>query len=129
MRTSDCKPLSVLAESRTVQDEAAQAGFDWPDVTGPIKKIIEETDELIRALETDRPDHAETELGDIMFSVINVARHMNVDPEHALRIATDRFSTRFNKVQTLMDEQGHDLHDCSLDQMNDAWEQAKTEVS
>lgn len=129
VRSSERQPLSALAESRRVQDEAALAGFDWDNVNGPIEKIIEETGELVNALEAGDIELAENELGDIMFSVVNAARHMNVDTEHALRIATERFSMRFNRVRTLLEEQGHDLCDCSLDLMSKAWEQAKREAA
>jgi tetrapyrrole methylase family protein/MazG family protein len=129
VRTSDRPSLSAFAESRQVQDEAALVGFDWDGVEGPIEKILEEVGELSEALECAETERAEAELGDILLSVVNVARHMNADPEQALRVATRRFATRFNVMRATVERQGIELRRCSLEEMNDAWEKAKKAVA
>ena len=82
--------MPALARSLELQSRAASVGFDWPEIDGVIAKVHEEMDELL-ADRDDPPERATAELGDVLFSVVNLARHLAVDPEQALRAATDRF--------------------------------------
>jgi tetrapyrrole methylase family protein/MazG family protein len=101
-------------------------GFDWPNVDGAIAKIAEETAEVAQA--TD--EHArEMELGDVLFSVVNVARHLGVDAELALRKSADKFRQRFVVVEELAAQRGIDLTAATLEQLDALWDEAKTSLS
>ena len=111
--------LPALKRAEKVQRRAARVGFDWPDADGPRAKIDEEMGEIERA-ETDE-DRA-GELGDLLFAVVNYARHLGVNPETALREATARFETRFRKVEDLAEKP---LKDMSIDELEALWQRAK----
>jgi ATP diphosphatase len=106
-----------LARSDSLQRRAASAGFDWPDLSGVIAKVHEEIAEVL-AEGADRTH----EIGDLLFSVVNLARRLEVDPEQALRRAADRFDRRFRVV-----EASGDLASMSLEEMDQEWERAKGE--
>ncbi len=126
------RALPALAYARKVQSKAAKVGFDWPDVDGALPKIAEEVDE-IRAVIADGadPDALADELGDLLFSVVNVARHLDVDPEATLRAAVAKFRTRFETVERLAAERGFDLHPGDTDaavhlaRLDALWDEAK----
>jgi ATP diphosphatase len=111
--------LPALKRAEKVQRRAARVGFDWPDADGPRAKIDEELGEIERA-ETDE-DRA-GELGDLLFAVVNYARHLGVNPETALRGATARFETRFRKVEELADKP---LKDMNIEELEALWQRAK----
>ncbi len=91
--------LPALTRARKLGRRASDAGFDWPDSTGPRAKIDEELAELDRATVGRDGTRMEAEMGDLLFSVVNLARHLDIDPETALRRANDRFSRRFQSVE------------------------------
>ena len=93
--------LPALKRAEKVQRRAARVGFDWPDAEGPRAKIDEELAEIERA---ESEGERTAELGDLLFAVVNYARHLDVNPETALREATARFETRFRKVEELSDK-------------------------
>ncbi|MEA1903905.1 MAG: nucleoside triphosphate pyrophosphohydrolase [Actinomycetota bacterium] len=107
-----------LHRSAKIQNRAAKVGFDWETAGQVLPKVQEELDEL--TVEMAEDGDVEAELGDLVFSVVNLARHLGVDVELALRGATGRFETRFRKM-----EQGGPLADLGLDELNRRWEQAK----
>lgn len=111
--------LPALQRAEKLQKRAARVGFDWPDAAGPRAKIDEELDELDRAA---TPDEQRGELGDLLFSVVNYARHLGIDPEAALREATSRFEGRFRKVEELADKP---LSDMDIDALETLWQRAK----
>jgi tetrapyrrole methylase family protein / MazG family protein len=111
--------MPAVQRASKVQNRAAKVGFDWPEASQVIPKVREELDELEAVL--DDPDRAESELGDVLFSVINLARHLGLDGEVALRKAIDRFEARFR----LMEGAGP-MEGVSLEELNQRWEQAKT---
>ncbi len=111
--------LPALKRAEKIQRRAARVGFDWPDADGPRQKIDEELGEIGRA-ETDE-DRA-GELGDLLFAVVNYARHLGVNPETALREATARFETRFRKVEEIADKS---LRDMNIDELEALWQRAK----
>jgi len=117
--------LPSLAYAHKVQKKAAKVGFDWPDVTGALPKIAEEADELVAAADTG--DHAATadELGDLLFAVVNVARHLRVDPESALRAAANKFRRRFEAVERLATERDIDIHTSGIDDLDALWDEVK----
>jgi ATP diphosphatase len=114
--------LPALKRAEKVQRRAARVGFDWPDIEGPRLKIDEELGEIERAASDDE---RAGEMGDLLFSVVNYARHLGVNPETALRQATARFETRFRKVEELADKP---LKDMTLDELEALWQRAKTLV-
>ena len=108
------------AEAR--QNAAAKLGFDWPEIAGVWDKLHEEIRELQQA--NSQRERIE-ELGDLLFMLVNLARHLNIDPQHALRQGTDKFDRRFAVVCKTMREQGVAMSAETLPQMEAAWEHAK----
>ena len=113
--------LPALERAAKLQRRAAQTGFDWPDVSGPRAKIDEELAELDAETEHDRKLE---ELGDLLFAVVNLARHLNIEPEAALREANRKFEVRFRAI-----EQEPGFAGLSLDEKEALWQQAKRPVS
>jgi tetrapyrrole methylase family protein/MazG family protein len=116
-----------LSYAHEVQKKAAKVGFDWPDVDGALAKIVEEAAELSEAAATSGPDAIRDELGDLLFAVVNVARHLGVDPESTLRAATQKFRARFEAVEALARAGDLDLATLGIDQLDALWEQVKLE--
>ena len=110
--------LPALKRAEKLQKRAARVGFDWPDAAGPRAKIDEELAELDAA----GPDERASELGDLLFSVVNYARHLDIDPEAALREASARFEARFRKVEQLAERP---LNEMDIDALEALWQQAK----
>jgi ATP diphosphatase len=111
--------LPALKRAEKVQRRAARVGFDWPDAEGPRLKIDEELGEIEQAVsDAERA----SEIGDLLFAVVNYARHLDVDPETALREATARFEARFRKVEELADKP---LSDMNIDALEALWQRAK----
>ena len=117
--------LPALALAHKVQRKAAKLGFDWPDVHGAVPKIAEETDEVLAAVTTGDADQVAAELGDLLFAVVNVARHLDVDPEAALRAATTKFRRRFEQVERLAHQRGIDLPAAPIETLDILWREAK----
>ena len=111
--------LPALERAAKLQRRAARTGFDWPDASGPRAKIDEELAELER--ETEHPRMLE-ELGDLLFAVVNLARHLNIEPETALREANRKFEKRFRAI-----EQAPGFKDLPLEQMEELWRRAKAD--
>jgi MazG family protein len=124
-------PLPSLTRAEKIQKRAARVGFDWPCVEPVLGKIDEELAEL-RAV-VDRDDDAsaqalEDELGDVLFSVTNAARHLKVDPELALRKATAKFERRFRHVEQSIAGQGQSMQNATADELDRLWQQAKQQT-
>ncbi len=115
--------LPSLSYADAVQRTAAKLGFDWPDVDGALPKIAEEADE-VRAAAGD-PVKVREELGDLLFAVVNVARHLGVEPEAALRAATNKFRARFEQVELMATERSIDLHSAGLAALDALWDEVK----
>jgi tetrapyrrole methylase family protein/MazG family protein len=114
--------LPALARAQELGDRAARAGFDWPEVEGVLDKLDEEIAEL-RAV--GDPEERARELGDLLFTLVNVARWLGVDAESALRKACDRFARRYAEMERAASAQGVDLADLSLSQQDALWNRAK----
>ena len=117
--------LPALLYAHKIQRKAASVGFDWDDVDGALPKISEELDELQAAIASAVDRDIEDELGDLLFAVVNVARHLDIDPETALRGASAKFRTRFEQVEAHAGEQGRDLSTMTLTELDALWDQAK----
>jgi nucleoside triphosphate diphosphatase len=114
--------LPALKRAEKIQRRASRVGFDWPDADGPRGKIDEELEEIAGA-ETEAERAAE--IGDLLFAVVNYARHLEVNPETALREATARFESRFRKVEEITDKP---LNEMNIDELEVLWQQAKRMV-
>ncbi len=119
----------ALMKAQKVQSKAKKAGFDWDDADGAFAKIGEETAELREALLSGDEGMIEDELGDLLFSAVNVARFCRCDAETALERATKKFMARFTIVEALAEEQGIDMKNTSLEVLDKLWEQAKTLIN
>uniref|UniRef100_A0A832I782 Nucleoside triphosphate pyrophosphohydrolase n=1 Tax=Pseudothermotoga hypogea TaxID=57487 RepID=A0A832I782_9THEM len=119
------KALPALSLARRIQENAAAVGFDWPDVSGAMEKVREEVRELEQAIQRGDPGSVEEELGDLLFAVVNVARFSSVDPEVALRRATEKFANRFAMVEDFAKKRGLELKKMTLEQLDALWEEVK----
>ena len=120
------RELPALMRAAKIQQKASAVGFDWPDVSGAYDKIIEETQELRKAVESGVQDDVIEELGDLLFSVVNVSRFLKCDAEEALTAASDKFINRFIRVEQLAKENGVDMEKASLEELDKLWDIAKT---
>lgn len=123
-----------LTYAQKVQQKAKRVGFDWPSVDGPLQKVSEETTELLDAIDQSRTgnetadgttENIEEEIGDLFFAMVNVARHLDIDAESALRAATQKFRSRVEAVQGLAQKQGKDMKDMSLEELDSLWNTVK----
>ena len=119
------RALPALTRAYKVQKRAADVGFDWDDVNGAFDKIKEETTELMNAVQSSDKASISEELGDLLFSVVNAARFLDVDPEYALTQTSDKFTNRFGYIEEKATESGRKLQDMTLDEMDALWEEAK----
>lgn len=120
--------LPALMRSVRLQDRAATVGFDWPGIEPVLDKVEEEIGELRAELHARDQDRLEHELGDILLAVTNVARHIGVDPERALRRANERFESRFGQMEAIARAAGRRLADYPLDEQEVLWQRAKREL-
>lgn len=124
----DDVPLGLPALTRAAKlgRRASNAGFDWPDWHGARAKIGEELDELDRAIEEpSAPERIASEMGDLLFALVNLARHFKVDPESALRAANERFSQRFRYIEKQVLASGRSIQDLDLEALDALWNEAK----
>ena len=119
------KSLPSLMRSEKLQKKAAKVGFDWPDVNGALQKVEEETQELQKAIEDGDKKGMEEELGDLLFSVVNVSRFLKVDSEEALYHACDKFTNRFRMVEALAKERGIAMESAPLSLLDSLWDEVK----
>ena len=117
------RTLPALWRAEKVQKKAKKAGFDWPDVSGAVDKLDEELGELKEAIA--QHTNIEEELGDLLFAAVNAARFVEVDPEFALTGATEKFISRFAKMEEYAAAEGQDMADMSLEQLDQLWNRAK----
>lgn len=115
----------ALTEALKLQEQAARVGFDWSDPAPILDKIEEEIAELREALAEGRPEKVSDELGDLIFALVNIGRHVKADPENALRGTNTKFRRRFNHIETSLSDNGETLQAASLERMEDLWQAAK----
>ncbi len=119
--------LPALLRAVKLQKRAARVGFDWPDTGGVLAKITEEAAELAQARDTLTQEAVEEEFGDLLFVMANLARHLQVDPEAALRAANDKFTRRFERIEALLAQRGKRPAQSDLAEMDALWNEAKEE--
>lgn len=118
--------LPALVRAQKIQKRAARVGFDWPNVTGARAKVDEELLEVDEACQAGARDAIEDELGDLLFSAVNLARHLDIDTEAALRRATAKFEARFRRVEALARDSAQELAELELEALEALWQQSKS---
>lgn len=119
------RAMPSLLRAHEIGTRVAAVGFDWAKVSDVVEKIDEEVDELRRAVGGEGRERIEEEMGDLLFSIANLARKLGVEPESALRKANEKFSSRFEALERRFEESGRSIHDATLEEMEEVWEQVK----
>ncbi|MRR55809.1 MAG: nucleoside triphosphate pyrophosphohydrolase [Deltaproteobacteria bacterium] len=117
--------LPALLRAQKITEKASRVGFDWDHVDPVFAKVLEELKELEETLFTGDQERIEAELGDLLFSIVNLGRFLSINPEDALRKTISRFISRFNHVEESLHSQGKSLTEASLEQMDRLWDEAK----
>ncbi|WP_436785388.1 nucleoside triphosphate pyrophosphohydrolase [Stutzerimonas frequens] len=117
--------LPALSRAAKLQKRAAQVGFDWPEALPVVDKVREELGEVLEAMSDNAPQAIAEELGDLLFVVVNLARHLKVDPENALRAANGKFERRFRFIEQALREAGRPIESCDLEELDGLWGEAK----
>jgi ATP diphosphatase len=115
----------ALARAMALQRKASSVGFDWNDPRAVVNKIREEADEIEAALDRGEASELADETGDLLFALVNLARHAGVDPEMALRSTNAKFERRFGYIERALSAQGRSLESASLSEMDALWDEAK----
>ncbi|MFH1943593.1 MAG: nucleoside triphosphate pyrophosphohydrolase [bacterium] len=121
------KSLPALLRAHRVQQKASTVGFDWEAIEQVWKKVYEEIEELKTAIHSKNKKDMEEEFGDLLFAVVNLSRFIRVSPEDSLRLAVEKFTDRFRKLEETMEALGRDLKDATLDEMDAVWDRIKHE--
>ncbi|MFP6810803.1 MAG: nucleoside triphosphate pyrophosphohydrolase [Pseudohongiellaceae bacterium] len=119
------RSLPALERAYKLQKRAANTGFDWSDIAPVIEKLKEESAEFQSALETKNQHQIQAEIGDVLFTAVNLARHASVEPEIALRAANHRFEERFKWIETTLYSRDQTVNETNQEQLDELWEQAK----
>ncbi|MFC1898017.1 nucleoside triphosphate pyrophosphohydrolase [Candidatus Cloacimonadota bacterium] len=119
------RAMPALIVAQRMQEKAASVGFDWPDVEPAVGKLKEEIHEFIDAFQQKDLEEMQNELGDMLFSIVNISRKLGFDTESALRRTIDKFDTRFRKVEEHYRKNDKNMLDASLEQLDEIWEIAK----
>ena len=120
--------LPALTRAQKLGSRAARVGFDWPDAAGVLDKVQEEAAELQHELAANRPQRVREELGDVLFALVQAARHLGVDAESALREANAKFERRFRRVEALLAVDGLEPGDVDMARLDALWDVAKRDV-
>lgn len=119
------KCLPGLSKAQKIQNRAARVGFEWDEIDEVVAKVEEELAETIEAIEADDPSRKREEVGDLLFSVVNLARWCGTDAEDSMGAAIAKFNSRFREIETRISTEGRNLKDCSLEELDAYWETAK----
>lgn len=120
--------LPALMRSYKVQQKASQVGFDWDNVEDVLKKVDEEIDELKDVYKSKDVERINDELGDVLFSIVNLSRFLKVQPELALTGSINKFIKRFEYIETESKKEGKSLQDMSLEEMDELWNKSKIHI-
>jgi nucleoside triphosphate diphosphatase len=115
----------ALTRALALQNKASTVGFDWNDPRAVLNKIREEADEIEAALDANDKGELKAETGDLMFAVVNLARHVGADPDMALRASNAKFERRFAFIERALEQRGRSLDEATLDEMDALWNEAK----
>jgi MazG family protein len=121
------KALPALLRAYEIGQRVAAVGFDWAKTEHVVEKIEEEVAELRGALAGEGRERAEEEMGDLLFSIVQLARQLNIEPESALRKANEKFTTRFEGVEAGLESAGRSVHDATLEEMEVEWRKVKND--
>ena len=119
------KNLPALIRARRIQEKAANVGFDWDELPPVLDKIDEEMTELKGAVALKDPENIKDEMGDVLFSLVNLSRFLDINPEDALRMTISKFETRFSQVEKELKKRGKSLTDSTLEEMDEIWNLVK----
>ncbi len=119
------RALPALIYAQRSQEKAASVGFDWPDIAPIMDKLSEERQELDEALASENYLHIKEELGDMLFTLVNLARKLHIDSESALKETSRKFHQRFNYIEEHYRKNGDDIHEASLAELDAIWDLAK----
>ena len=119
------RSLPALHKAERVQARAARHGFDWEQVHDVMLKVQEELTEVQEAMAENNADAIREEIGDLLFSIVNLCRFVDTRPEDALHATVEKFTRRFSSVEKMLQAKGRVLQECSLEEMDDAWNQVK----
>lgn len=122
-------PMPALMRAMEVSKRAAKTGFEWPDIEGVFDKLHEEIQELKDEIASGNQQRIKEEFGDILFTLVNVARWQKMDAEESLREMIERFIKRFSQIEKAAEESGRSISDLSLDEMEEIWNAAKAKKS
>ena len=117
--------LSAFDKAEKLQKKAANVGFDWKKISPVIAKVDEEILELKDAIELDDPEQIKGELGDVFFSLVNLSRFLDINPEDALKMTISKFEYRFSQVEQILLKKGKTLENSSLEEMDKIWNEVK----
>lgn len=120
--------LPALKRAQKLQKRAARTGFDWPQIEPVFDKIEEEIQEVREAIQLQDQASVTEETGDLLFSCVNLARHLDVDAEESLRACNKKFEQRFGFIETSLNESAREIQDVSLDELEALWQKAKNQV-
>lgn len=123
--TGIARTLPALMECEKIQERAAQHGFDWPTIEPVFAKVEEELAEIKEAIELGDPKHIQEEVGDLLFVAVNLARHLHIKPEIALKESNKKFTQRFNYIEEQVALSARTLKDCPLEELDAFWNEAK----
>jgi tetrapyrrole methylase family protein/MazG family protein len=119
------RTMPALIQAQRTQEKAASVGFDWPDLAPILDKLEEEREELNEALAINDIEMISEELGDMIFTLVNLARKLHIDAEAALKDCTRKFTRRFHSIEAHYNASGEDIHEASLAELDSHWEKAK----
>jgi len=122
------KNLPALTRARRIQEKAANVGFDWKEIEPVWEKVEEELKELQVEIQKKDPEKIKDEMGDVLFSLVNLSRFLDISPEDALRMTISKFELRFAKVEKELKKRGKDFSDSSLEEMDGIWNEIKKEA-
>ncbi len=111
--------------AQRVQSRAARQGFDWPNAEGALDKVEEEFAELRQAQSDQSTEAIEDEFGDLLFSVVNTARFLQINPEDALRRSVDKFERRFRAIESELNKSNRSMRDTALSELDELWDEIK----
>ena len=122
------KNIPAMLRSIKIQKKASSMKFDWKDLNDVINKVDEELNELKEAIDNKNKFHIEEELGDLLFTIVNLSRHLKLDPEQTLRKSNNKFISRFNIMENILDEKKIEWHDLKKSDLLNLWNEAKDQL-